>query len=458
MSNPITWQNVQGRSPAEALQPLLASQGSINGAFDAFQNILAQREAVDAANRQSQQDGARQMFLSALQAAKTPEELAALRASGQLDQFRSGLDANNRTKLLDAEDQRLAGIRQGIVTSNDFNASQRALAEAPLADALKTRIALGDTAGVRAELPGASLANKSGIAATLAAAEQAAVQRAREAKTFDRTNRLGALNLSGAERGEVDAVRANEEATSLRALNDEVAKRAQQHRQEGEFKPDLKAAIKEAMRTGKPVQDFTPKSDTEAADKALEDIAKSGKFSARLLEAQRANIRGAFASNGLNGLVGTDAAKRDVANAEKEVAFDESDKNNWYAPGSPNARRNYDELAKDIPSLIDKTTGLDAEEDIGPLQDLITELGTVGLEVEKGVFVSPSANDVRAAIRGAEGGWFRDAKRAENVKDKLLEMTKKSVFKQMIKEGEQSTEYRRKQAVKKILGREPESK
>ena len=454
MSRPITWQNVNGPSLAPAGAALNAAQSSFNGGFDQLQNILRQRELTEAANAGVLQENSKQAFLDTLHSARTPEELAALQASGKLDEMRGGLSAQSRAAVRGAEEGRLTALRQSAVATNNFDDMVRTREEAPKINEVRSLIAQNKFADAGVLLDQYQLRDEAPLYSSLSATQRALVDQARTDKANARADRLSVLKLGEAERGEVEAVRASEEAASVRDLTNQVAVMAQAHRQEGAFKPDLKAAIAEAIRTGKPVKDFTPLSDTDAADKALDAIAKTGKFSARLLEAQRGNIRGAFATNGLNPLVGSDAAKRDVAAAEEEVAFDESDKNNWYAPGSPNARRNYEELSKDIPALIDKTTGVDSEEDVGPLQDLITELGTVGLEVEKGVFVSPSANDVRAAIRGAEGGWFRDAKRAENVREKLLEMTKKSVFKQMIKEGEQSTDYRRQQAIKKILSKE----
>lgn len=446
MSQPISWRNVNGPSPAEALRPLEAAGNSFNNAIGAFQQLLQQRQKLDAANYDQGQLNQREAFLDALQGARSPEELAALQQSGQLAQLQQGMNASTRAAVRGADEARTVGLRQQTLAANQFSDQTRDRANKPFLDQVGVLANGGDFEGARRLVNDSSLPNKAEVLNGIKIAERNALMQGREDTKYGQGQQLTAMEMKLKEAQFAETQRAAAEAAQTRALNAEVASMVQTRLKP----PDLKAAIAEAIRTGKPVPDLSIGPDTAAADKAFEKLTASGKYSPELLAANRSKIRESFASNGLAPLIGKEAAARDRAAAENAVAFDEMDRVNPYAPGSANAQKNYNELALEVPNLIDKTSGWGSEKDVGPIQNLLGQLAQEGLNVD-GVMVTPSINDVRWAIRSAAGSYFTDGGRADNIKKLLIERTKQSVFRQSLDNGEASAQYRRQQAVKEKL-------
>jgi len=85
---------------------LTAAGQSISGAFDNFRQIIQERQAIDLQNAAAVEDGNKQAYLDALQGASTPEELAALQASGNLKSQFQALSAVNRGQVRGALDAR----------------------------------------------------------------------------------------------------------------------------------------------------------------------------------------------------------------------------------------------------------------------------------------------------------------------------------------------------------------
>ena len=221
-----------------------------------------------------------------------------------------------------------------------------------------------------------------------------------------------------------------------------------------DYAPEQKAALnKEVVLAGGQPIDVVRGSDTAVADKMLARLMQSGEFSPETIMKNRDVIRGAFASNVSSGAIGNDAAAIALARAQEKVINEERAKDNWSAPGNPDARKSYDDLAKDVPTLIDKTSGVDPDEDVASIQKLLTDLAVNGIEVKEGVFVTPSINDVRAAIRQAEGGWTHDSARADNVKSYLETLMKSPNVAKRLAEAEDLKQYQRKQAVRELLNK-----
>lgn len=175
MARPITWQNVRGDSDgAVAMRSLELSRQTIGGSFDAFANILKQREALDMANVQAGQEGAKQAFLDQLAQAKTPEELAALQATGALDAARQGLGLNARAAVRGAEDARLAGLRQQVTAGQQYGDTQQDRASLPIRNNIAELVAAGRYAEARESLESSTtIRDKGPILAGIAAAERA---------------------------------------------------------------------------------------------------------------------------------------------------------------------------------------------------------------------------------------------------------------------------------------------
>ncbi len=228
MAQPITWQTVRaGSDAAEAARPLEQSRQTFGDAFGAFQNIIAQREAVDRANVAATQEIGKQAFLDKLASAKTPEELAALQRSGELDTSALGVQA--RQALRGSEEARLTGLRQGAVATNTFDDMLRARAEQPVVDAVKAKILAGDIAGAQVDLNGSSLKDKAPLQQLIhdTGRQRLGEQRADALAPFTyntavRADETGKLTLA-------ETQRTTEEAAAQRAiearLTAEVAKR-----------------------------------------------------------------------------------------------------------------------------------------------------------------------------------------------------------------------------------------
>lgn len=125
MAGPITWRSLQPSADAQTAANLLAaSQRSINGAFDPFQKIIQQQEAFASEQAGMVREGNKQAFLDALSQAKTPEDLATLQGSGQLQTLQARLTAQDRGAVRGADEARLAGLRQQVTAGQQFDENQ----------------------------------------------------------------------------------------------------------------------------------------------------------------------------------------------------------------------------------------------------------------------------------------------------------------------------------------------
>lgn len=480
MSSPITWQNVQGRSLAEAATPMQAASQSILGGFDRMGKVFDQYQGMEQKKLDLADEANVQGFLDRLQRASTPEEVAALQASGELDAMRAGIGTKNLARVRGAEDTRVAGLMQQMGARQEFGDKQTDRTEAPIREAYNLAVLNKDEAAqkaIRDANPNLRGWDK------LVGNEQATERKFLEQDRADRMAPLTEANaVAEAELKKIALGTAKEtaaDAAEQKRLETRLAAEQQaylgQQAERGQklgmlakkmgFPTDMAGNARvsdmtteqlarldnEAILSGLPTVKDVTGSDTEKADNVFAALTESGEFSARALQKNRDGIRKSFASNGLSGAVGGDAAAIDRVAAQQKVLFDEIDKNNWNAPGNPTVRESYESLAKDVPAILDKTSGIDAEEDVPAIQEFVHEMATVGLEVKPGVFMTPSVNDIRAAIRSAQGGWFKDSTRTTNIRESLKEMAQKPEFNKRMEEAGQSTEYRRKQAVKDIL-------
>jgi len=136
MAGPITWRNVDAPSGAEAFRAMAGAQNTLNGAFDAFGNIIRQREAVDAANVATMSENGKQAFLDQLATAKTPEELAAMQRSGLVDELRANLSPQARAATRNADEARLTSLRQQTIAGDQFNDQALEREQRPIKDAI----------------------------------------------------------------------------------------------------------------------------------------------------------------------------------------------------------------------------------------------------------------------------------------------------------------------------------
>lgn len=154
--------------------------------------------------------------------------------------------------------------------------------------------------------------------------------------------------------------------------------------------------------------------------------------------------------------IGDDRAASQLAQAREDVIQKEKDANNWYTPGTGQAREIVNQLAADVPNLIDKASGNSPEEDIAGVQGFLYEMATKGLEIRPGVFMTPSKEDLTNAIRTAKGGWWLDSRRKSNVEKVLRENLDASRVTKLLEEAEESKVAARRRAVREIMN--PEKK
>ena len=431
MATPITWQNVQGRSLAEAATPLQYAAQNIGSAFDKLGGVYKdyqtqQQKQVDLAAEANVQG-----FLERLQRVQSPEEVTALQASGELDALRAGLRPQDLAKVRGAEEARVGSLMQQTTARNAFNDTEAKRAADPVFEAFRLAGLNGDEA-TQAELLKANpqLRWSSEVEKDKALERKMKDQAfADDLAPYTRENTIAESKLTGVKLK--NAERANVEADEERRFNERLTTAIDTH-----FSNQVKAGD-------------TPISDTVAADSFLASVGSE--FSPTLLRKQREAARAAFSSNGLASPVGNDAAAVALKKAEAKAAFTEKSANNWSAPGTPNIIKEFNQLAEEVPKLIDKTTGVDAEEDVADIQTLLYDLSNKGIEVEKGVFVTPSINDVKTAIRTAEGGWFSDNKRASNIKATLYKNMRTPEVSKRLAEAKDLQDYARKQAIQELL-------
>ena len=474
MATPITWQNVQGRSLAEAATPLQYAAQNIGSAFDKLGGVYKdyqtqQQKQVDMAAEANVQG-----FLERLQNVRSPEEVAALQASGELASLRAGLRPQDLAKVRGAEDARVTALMQQTTAKNTFDDVLAKRAAEPIFEAFRLA-GLNKDDATQARL----LAENPQLRwADLVANDQALERKQAEQKRLDELAPLTHANSLGALK-ETNLGLAEKEST--RALDAVIAQELQK-RTEAEktklgafpkvpgFFPSTPGSTNPAptsaeeayalnesiLRGGQGITTTPATSDTATADAVVENLRNNSNFSPAFIENNLERIRSAFDSTRRDGKVGNDAlaASRDAA--KEQVYMEDLAKGGWTAPGTADTRRAYEELAKEVPALIDKNTGSSPEEDILPIQNKLTELAIKGVEVEKGVFVTPSVNEVRAALRGAEGGsWWAlqgDGYRAKKFEEILKANMKKEDIAKRLEDSEVYKKYSRKRAVQEIVG------
>lgn len=127
MASPITWQNVQGRSLAEAAAPMQAASQSILGGFDRLGKVFDQYQGMEQKKLDMVDEANVQGFLDRLQRAGSPEEVAALQASGELERYTSAINnPANLAKLRGAGDARTIALMQQLGTKQEYGDKQLA--------------------------------------------------------------------------------------------------------------------------------------------------------------------------------------------------------------------------------------------------------------------------------------------------------------------------------------------
>ena len=176
MATPITWQNVQGRSLAEAATPLQYAAQNIGSAFDKLGGVYKdyqtqQQKQIDDADALRVQN-----FLDRVQGAASPEAVAQLKASGELDAMRAGIvNPKNMALVRGADEARLTAVRSLTEQGQKFGIGQDEFNARPVTDQAMLLAASGNAEGV-ASLFAANpnLPNKAAVQQALVTAQQKA--------------------------------------------------------------------------------------------------------------------------------------------------------------------------------------------------------------------------------------------------------------------------------------------
>lgn len=121
MATPITWQNINAPSLADASRPLEAAQRSLGGMFDQLSGLVKGREQIDAQNWTAGRNNNTNAFLDRLAQYRSPQELAAAQQSGELAQLRAQFGNQiDSTAIRGAEEQRVNALRTGAKQEGEY--------------------------------------------------------------------------------------------------------------------------------------------------------------------------------------------------------------------------------------------------------------------------------------------------------------------------------------------------
>ena len=108
----ITWRSMAGNDLPDGTRLMGMAQQSMNGAFDGFNKVLKDREAVDTANNLAVRENQTQDALAKIQQFGSPAEYEAALKSGLVADLMSKGAGVDRTAIRNAADARLGTLQQ----------------------------------------------------------------------------------------------------------------------------------------------------------------------------------------------------------------------------------------------------------------------------------------------------------------------------------------------------------
>ncbi len=443
MAEPITWRNVTGTTPAEALRPIQAAQQSFTDSLGSLEKMLlnAQQQATNIETRKL--DETEQQYRTFLESFANPNDLLAARAEQQR-RFEA-LDPRIQARVREADEQRFSSLADMRTKELAISDDDRKREEEPIRDNVLTLAYAGNydnALNVLAQNP--NIRDQASLVKAIEDARRTGEEFTwKEAAEKDRvaSSKLGRqeaeLRIKSAKQAEADAAeqRALENAmasrirdfrTQQQIIGEQYGVFARQKGFGGYVLPNGRIDIAQLQKlsgTDKTAyDDFRTKardagllpfdnlmiSDTQAGDIAFRELAGTGKYSASALEKARAGFRSSFDSNG-DPLVGEDKRRADRQAATKQVNLERDIAEGWSLPGSPKAQEMQERLTTDLEKKINTSDGFDSADDLPALRTAIGEVLSQGIEVN-GVKVVPSEQLILTALNGANGSWFVDGK------------------------------------------------
>jgi len=464
---PITWRNVDGPS-LEGVSKILDSAGTtMNAGFDKLNQVIKTREDTQAKNWEAEKANNTTAAIDKLMSTKTPAELEAMKASGELEQFAAQFgDQFDQAKLREATVKQLSDLRTADTEAYNYGNMQKERQYKPGLDAADVLIAKGDFAGAKAALDSADLgAGEAARYTALTAAQRTSAEQTRS----DQLTEITHPNALSTAKAETAAIETNRQVATLekeaalaaqahRTRQDDYGVRLGQIGKDNGLPVDGQGRLDVALLDSKQLA-FIKKTapdlfkayaagDTAAADSFLKSVGS--RYDPVVVEKSKDILRGQFNTNQAQTLVGRDAENVLIAKAKEAVVDDEARGMNSYVPGSKDALGVYDRIVAQIPDMIDRTSGVEQDEDIAPMRSFAYRVMTDGIMVG-GKKVTPSEQDLREVIGAARGSWFTDAGRAKDAEKRLMSIMKKNGTLERIKQSEEVRMRDRKREVEQKL-------
>lgn len=124
MGEPITWRTVIGPSLADAARPLSDAVNTLGGASDILDKAIQRQQTVNQGFADRARNAQVQQYLDTVAAAKTPEALAALQQSGQLDALHAQMDPRDQALVRGSDEARRTSLQQQITATDQFHDQQ----------------------------------------------------------------------------------------------------------------------------------------------------------------------------------------------------------------------------------------------------------------------------------------------------------------------------------------------
>lgn len=480
MGQPITWQNINAPSVGEASRAMYLGGMGINAGFDKLGEVLKQREAVETANWNTTKTNNTEEIYRQMAQYDTPEAYQAALKSGAIQSIMGGMGAQyDQVGVRQAMNAQMGILQDRTMKANAFQDSTQAHTQKPVVEQAMAMAASGDVAGSKALLAAnPDITNTAPIIQAGFAGEAAQNERNLKAALQPGAIPLAVANQKLVATETADKTRAASDAAMQRNLDTVLQKATADHLANKEqlglpygklaelngIPVDTKGIPRYESMTKNDIakMDFLAKSnglapysqfaisDTAAGDKILKSVENSPDFTKEFVQKNREAIRSAADSTKFGGSIGDTAAAKLAASAQTDVAMQERKQNTWYAPNSPNAMNNYEEIAKRIPELVP------IEGNRSSVQNAIFKAATKGILLEDGSRVVPSMNDILGAIRNTTDDTGPDWLRGVNTHGtNVLKTLKKNLSTadstQKFIDSEELQVYTRKQAAKNII-------
>lgn len=147
----ITWQNINAPQSQSSFYGMNTALEAINRGLGQVGSVFDRLGERGIANWEQQKANNTQMFLDRIAAAKTPEQMAALQASGELDALRSTFGAQFDARLArEAEDTRTGTLQDRLTKAIQYENTVREDKDRPIKDALLAKAALDPKGTIKA--------------------------------------------------------------------------------------------------------------------------------------------------------------------------------------------------------------------------------------------------------------------------------------------------------------------